>query len=219
MSSKQFSILLAIIVVALLVVVGYMVWGNNTQTDTLGQQNATTPSNLEDTNNNNTQSLDSTNSKKAENNTSGQTDETATWKTYRDTKHGFELKYPQDWTVTTENSPTSSLPLIVFKNTNGQISFVIGSECCREGVMKYAEKTVQIDSINEKYELYNVCKDLGCEEFTGQKLASLQIDTKYIKNAADYANGFGLWLEFSGAQETTALKSLDQILSTFKFIK
>jgi hypothetical protein len=75
MNSKQLSIALAVIVVILLAVAGYVALRDNSQTDTSSQQNATLP--------------------KPTNNNPVSTNETANWKTY--TSNGFEFSYPPDF--------------------------------------------------------------------------------------------------------------------------
>lgn len=94
MNSKQLSIVLGVVVVILLAVVGYMAMRDNSQTDTLSQQNTAPNSNLANTNVNTTQPLNNTNTQTPANTTPTSTDETAKWKTYTNDTYAYSIKYP-----------------------------------------------------------------------------------------------------------------------------
>jgi hypothetical protein len=214
MNSKQLNIVLGIVVVILLGLVGYMTTRDNSQNDTLSQNNTAANANLINGNANTTEQVNNTNTQT--NKAAANTSSTTNWKTYSDTKHGFELEYPTNWTTKIENHPTSSIPLRVFVDPTGKSKFVIGSDCCREGVKSYNTKNVMVGSIKESYTLYNTCTSLDCRTFTGQKLATLEIDDFYIKDIKDYMNGFQIWFEF---REDKDLATFEQILNSFKFTK
>ena len=94
MNSKQLSIVLGVIVVILLAVVGYMAFSDNSQTDTLSQQNTAPNSNLE----NNTNAQPTNKAPTPTNQTA------ANLKTYTNTKYGFEVKHPSQWVITSETN-------------------------------------------------------------------------------------------------------------------
>jgi len=92
MNPKNLNILLGVAVVVLLGVVGYLVFVNKSQEQTLGQQNNDTNAmpvnNVAQPTNNNAVPNSNSNSS------------TATWRTYTDTQNGFEFMFPASFKQT-----------------------------------------------------------------------------------------------------------------------
>jgi hypothetical protein len=92
MNAKNLNLLLGVAVVVLLGAVGYLVFHNKSQTQTLGQQN---------NNANNAAPINSAPAEAAANtNTQANSDiatPTVNWKTYTNAKSGFEFKYPTNF--------------------------------------------------------------------------------------------------------------------------
>lgn len=123
MNSKQLSIALGIVVVALLAAVGYMALRDNSQTETLSEQNTTSNSNSVDNNTNSTPPLN-TNTQQSTNTPPAQTDETANWKTYNGAGDlNFSMKYPPSWNIETS---VQSVTISSGENRVGMITISLG---------------------------------------------------------------------------------------------
>ena len=95
MSSKQLSIVLGVGVVILLTVVGYMVLRDNSQTDTLSQQNTAPNSNLLDNDATNAQPLNNTNTQMQQ--PTNTTPTSPKSYSYTNPDYGFKLVLNQNW--------------------------------------------------------------------------------------------------------------------------
>ncbi len=146
MNSKQLTIVLGVAVVVLLTVVGYMALRDNSQTDTLSQQN-TAP--------NTAQPLDNTNTQQSTNTTPKSTDATANWKTYNFSGPvNFSIKHPSTWTPTAvqTNSYAGSLSL-----TRGSYTITIGQadggggECIFSDTGKQPNENFDVDLRNVSF--------------------------------------------------------------------
>jgi len=148
-----------------------------------------------------------------------QIDPYAEWKPYANEKYGFSFKYPNSWTMSTKNSPTSSIPLISF--SSDKFSLKIGSDCCREGEISYEEHSIQLDGQNLKYKLYGYAVNLGgtkIDENNANRFALLTVPISLLKTSKDLNNqGIEIEITFNISYQENAINLFNQILSTFKF--
>lgn len=216
MNSKQLSIGLGVVVAVLLAVVGYMALRGNSQNDTLSQQNTTPNSNLVDNNTNTTQPLNTNNQKPANNATPTPTDETATWKTYKNTNYGYEVKYPSEWKITSAHQS-----IISFGDT-----FTIGTECIDgrgfpEDAVSQSKKVTyngRVFIINKVYvqDGKKLFEYTATTEFPTNYRASnpsSELPADYYQTACKVV-GF-----YVNVNKNVTDSLIEQILSTFKFTK
>ncbi len=116
MNSKQLSIILGVVAIILLAAVGYMALRDNSQTDTLTEQNTTPNGNLVGNNTNTVQPT--TNTPTQPTNTTTSTDETANWNAYSGATLQLSLKYPQNWSVNTDGQNSQPIANVNFYPPN-----------------------------------------------------------------------------------------------------
>jgi len=144
-------------------------------------------------------------------------DETASWQTCRNEKYGYELKYPTNWRVWEQGSGTlipascdKGDSLTVFSPDQSQLSFeidVTNSERMKGGVFEGIRSVDEIFSRNPVIIEGNpILKDSLID---GEKL--VRLENRYL-----YAFHNGAIFRFGSYDITT--ETLEQILSTFKFI-
>ncbi|MEO8065324.1 MAG: hypothetical protein ABI643_00520 [Candidatus Doudnabacteria bacterium] len=147
-------------------------------------------------------------------------DTMANWKTYTNDQYGFSFKYPNDSTMSSEASPTSSIPVVSFKDPSNRFKLQIESNCCREGTIKYQEFPVLVDGKNLGYRLYGYGENLGATAIDPNntaRIAILIIPASLLKNVDLLNEGIDIELLFSVKDQGEAIKIFQQILSTFKF--
>ena len=130
-------------------------------------------------------------------------DPTAGWKTYTNTNIGYLLKYPEDWNIPTEKSQQTS-----FDNTL-TITFIAGTT-----LEKYVtnnlptDKTPTVDYINGDIYGEKIVYKSGVDQAILDVAIVLpkQSNNVIVFSYTDYAG------------HITKSETIDQILSTFKFI-
>jgi hypothetical protein len=196
MNSKQLSILLGIIVVILLAIIGYLVWGNNSQTDTLDQQN-TAPNNNAIENNKDTQTP---------------ADSDSNWQVYTNNALGFSVEYPNDMPVNLELNDEYNR-LVKFGSSDNKFFEVRLEKDTDPDVGKlYGFLGAEVSS--EDVTLGGV-KGFKAVSKTGYGDAGYQ-GSPYVVFAARL-DGNVYHLIFYG--DATVSAEENKILSTFKFIK
>lgn len=133
-------------------------------------------------------------------------DETSGWKTYRSEYYGFEIKYPEDWSVIESEVYNNYIVLINNNDSLQQIEILKSSGPPPETMdMQIIEsKTVIVDNITTTRELMQG----RSEDNKGNYYLRVFIPVKSIFYHADFNKDN--FEEFS--------QIFDQILSTFKFI-
>lgn len=153
-------------------------------------------------------------------------DPTATWKTYKDTYYGFEVKYPGNLTII----PPHSFETVVWfmngsvKNYDILISDISG------GMVVYNGKTTLMSGLNGKdlitLHLTQVCKSrLDLSEVIWKQiiiggLIGFQANSKnecakhYLPESIAIKNRYS----YSFGVENGSVEEYDQLLSTFKFL-
>lgn len=128
-------------------------------------------------------------------------DETANWKTYMNSKYGFEFKYPDNWTLSEENSSTANY--IYLKNGDEKLTFeVVNSSKDNLLSSKPTTKSVEFNSILWNYhESFKYCDAGECGK----------------TSPAYTAKKGNLLITFTLSTMTKVTNVPEQILSTFKF--
>lgn len=119
------------------------------------------------------------------------------WKTYKNNKYGYEIKYPIDWYIQDKEE-------FGLKISNKQFSAFSGIETPRDG-----EVFLKIYYFHSAFE-----NGLGVNEYISEDGVELVEDTKYISEG----NSFGIIITYrKNDPDVVNLKNeVDQIYSTFK---
>jgi len=134
-------------------------------------------------------------------------DETASWKTYTNTKYGYSFNYPQPWSVKELDNtfkskivPSQMVSMTEIGNNEAKIQVFF------EGEFDYGLTGREL----EQEEKINLDKKVANKEVFHKKGV---LDSKWIVISIDDFNSFRI--EFQGP--VSSLSTLDQILSTFRF--
>lgn len=129
-------------------------------------------------------------------------DETADWKTYTNTNYGFEIKYPETWSISEKNN---IINLINHSETSQKIEILISSgpppETIRDKIIRTEE--VIVDGIKATKEIFQ-------GKFEDNK------DDYYVRVFVAEKDVF-YQTDFDDTDQIMPI--FDQILSTFKFTK
>ncbi len=142
----------------------------------------------------------------------GSTSLTTSWKTYTNTQYGFEVKYPESYSM----SGTSNGSNITFKSTEACKSFVSGGgewpiDCQSYNIL------VQQNKISGPEMSKTFVAGIQAEKYSdsnGQWSNGTQILVQFQKGQNWYIQTF----TFNTAKSQISESIMDQILSTFKFI-
>lgn len=209
MNSKQLSIALGVVVVVLLAVVGYMALKDNSQNDTLSQQNTTPNSNLMQ-DNANTQPVNQTTPTPPASN-----QQSATSKTYTNTKYGFEVQYPSNWIVKEEGD------YIAFRSSDSQKGVEENTKNCNDNNPQtscnpeyYVDENVSFSAeIGDRA----TTPLKGTKTFNGIKF------NKYVEGGlfGDYTTYVTIknGINYAFYTDEQNVSYMEQILTTFKFTK
>lgn len=205
MNSKQLRVVLGVALVIVLAIVGYMALKDDSQTDTLSQQDATPNSNQADNNTNMTQPLNNTNTYPV------QRDETANWKTTTNNNLGYSIKYPDGWKSETNSQNTT---LTNLSNSDQVIK-------------------IQLNSINANPNRLSINEWLKTQEWPDPKPISEQFKSiatvggvnaveQQVTGTVYFTKGTNVFVVDNGIsfeRKVIDEKLFLQILSTFKFTK
>ncbi len=132
---------------------------------------------------------------------------TANWKTYTNTKYGFELKHPDDWVFSTSFSNADGFFFTDKSKNKFKVSILPRGEFDHGYEEKPIISDIQINGKNVKKTSWN---DSVMYQFTDNTISST-----WIKCGVDLKNCNRI--EIQGSDQLGQDK-IDQIISTFKFI-
>lgn len=139
-------------------------------------------------------------------------DETAHWKTYRNEEYGFEVKYPEDYKVKIENDETGLL-IVRVENTQGISYYVI--------TITQKTKSPKMSNFLSNPECYELIKTEEKNRISWN-INRWKCGTGAEKNpisACHATQNYVFEISLDSDFETLSVERIDQILSTFKFIK
>lgn len=161
--------------------------------------------------------------------------ETANWKTYTNKTHNYILKIPSDWT--TQEYPNSADGSVNFVPSSERekdrsevilMTVVIKSKLIRYNLntQKQFNEWLQKDSsqrINERqFKIKNTIIDgINAVQFVTRTLPGDEIETFYSIVTWVHKDGINYYIEIGGNEKNVndLLKTYNQILSTFQFLK
>ncbi len=154
-------------------------------------------------------------------------DKTTNWKTYTNEKYKYSIKYPADWVVALNggnwpdysNVPTEKLPSVIFwngpsgKNVGGLNNLVISADPSNKTAIIQTEKSNRSDNSDT-----TIIKLDGKEAATYIANCCTGGSTKFLTTNNKDNIGILLSFGFLPKDQEQAMKTIDQILSTFKFL-
>ena len=146
------------------------------------------------------------------------TDETASWKTYKNSQYGFEVKYPPQWSVNDRKTE--------FTISDGNLKFEIIMSNAGRGTYFTESKKSSVDVNNvqgERTDFLTSNKQVFVSPISFPNYKKDGWDSGYIMLDATGSPGFEIdnVVNSQNQQATRGqvknFETLDQILSTFKF--
>ncbi len=204
MTSKQLNILLGTVLIIALGIIGYFVWGANSQTETLSDQNTVANANTTVANTN-----------KAANTNQTNTDSTAGWKTYTSSNYSFTIKYPSNYILEVSDIYPFAIALRPpqgLQNELGSFLEISPVNVGRESVFDSgAEPSCTVTAINFGGRAAKECKE------TRSDIAYRDIRITNLTGVNWEASNE---ISFEVRGRSPALeKTYNQILDSFKFTK
>lgn len=143
-------------------------------------------------------------------------DETANWKTYHNDQYGFEVKYPIDWfekDITYDpNDDVKFNGQIIMLDTQPIIHNREAMHLPSRGLIIRTEKYTNQDTTCSK-------ESLKIETVVIDGTSLQRCKTDFGSSYTIYAIKNGMYYSFSYQYINPEIKSIDQILATFKFTK
>lgn len=139
-------------------------------------------------------------------------DETLNWKTYRNEKYGFEVKYPNAYSQKVDNDETGLL-IVRFENVQGISYYVIH---VTEEIK--SPKLSNFLSNPECYDQIETKKQNNIEWSMNRWKCGTGAEQNPIAAHATKQN-YVFEIQLDSNSETSSLERINQILSTFKFIE
>jgi len=136
------------------------------------------------------------------------TDATANWKTYTNTKYGFELQYPKDFIL---NNKTDGMSLSSGQECNS-ITGAWPTNCLTYALIIQKDKIGGVDQDKTTMQVAGYLADRGTLK-GGMNDNMEQIYVQFYKNNNWYIS----YITYNVSQKSLADSTLNKILSTFKF--
>jgi len=150
-----------------------------------------------------------------------QTIDTSTWQTYRNEEFGFEMEFPDGWTIVESLSDwtTKGVRDIGFNDENSEAGFAIQQYSNPKNLSFdewWDESTFVCDEQGENCRptVKRAADKITIDELPGYKVSGDSYPFEIFTS-----NNENLYILYGDAMNKSELESIDQILSTFRFIE
>lgn len=141
-------------------------------------------------------------------------DETADWKVLNREEYNYQFKYPADWTYIEQQISGTSRVILEFKDSNGNV--VMSIESPAPGIGAEGSETVRSEEIkiqnSDKSFKKSIVKFSSTEDGSVEYYAIVHWGSETDKDS-------GLLTFKMKSENDSAERTLDKILSTFRFLK
>ena len=140
--------------------------------------------------------------------------DTSTWKTYSNDKYGIQYQYPSDWNFKNVSTPPWPDSLSDTENKY-KLSF---STAAFESLV--LDKTIPANGTQPEYKIYKTMQSTSTVSYDpNYRLATYSLDLTKLKSKDNLVEGLQIQLQYNISNESDALNLYNKILTSLKYTK